>query len=195
MAACGFGASGLKIKSLDFGSVRPKLITLQPLHGLRTQRLVQFDGLVLSYRSKKSIFWCRNSVSEADSSADVEDNSEESKSSEAVSKLIPNAFEVESLLTSLCDTTSIAEFELKLGGFRLYVTRDLAEQSAPPQPPLPAPVTAHTVVETPGSNGSASSHSLALSKPVSSSTGVQTLLDKAVDEGLAILQSPRVIIQ
>lgn len=81
----------------------------------------------------------------------------------------------------------------QLGGFRLYVSRELAEQSAPPQPP--APVTAHAVVETPALNGSPSSPSLALSRPVSSSGGVQSLLDKAADEGLVILQSPRVNIQ
>ncbi|KAI3455350.1 hypothetical protein Pfo_012013 [Paulownia fortunei] len=194
MAACGFGASGLKIKNLDFGSVRPKLRTLQSLHGLRTPKIVRFDGLVLSHRSKRPIIGCRSSASEADltASANVEDNSKETKSTDAGSTLIPNAFEVESLLTVLCDTTSIAEFELKLGGFRLYVLRDLAEQSTPSQPPVPAPVTAHTVAETPVSNGSAASTSLALSKPIPSSAGVQTLLDKAADEGLVILQSPRV---
>ncbi|KAI3463385.1 hypothetical protein Pfo_020048 [Paulownia fortunei] len=186
MAACGFGTSGLKT-NLDLGSDRPKLSTLQPLHGLRTQKIVRFDGLVLSHRSNKIIIECRSSNSEADSTAttNLEDNFKETVSSDALSTL------VESLLTVLCDT-SIAEFELKRGEFRLHVTRELAEQSAPPQLPFPAPVTAHSVVETPGSNGSASSTSLALTKPVPSSGGVQTLLDKAADEGLMILQSPRV---
>ncbi|KAL8043046.1 hypothetical protein ABFX02_09G092900 [Erythranthe guttata] len=194
MAACGFGASGIKIKSLDFGSVRPKLRTLQPLHGLKTPSIVRFDGLVLSNRSKKMLIGCRSLSAESDltANASIEDISKETESPEAVSTLIPNAFEVESLLTVLCDTTSIAEIELKLGGFRLYVSRDLAEQNAPPQPPAPAHVTAHSVVETPSSNGSASSPSLALSKPTSSSAGIQTMLDKAADEGLVILQSPRV---
>ncbi|KAL0441609.1 UNVERIFIED_CONTAM: Biotin carboxyl carrier protein of acetyl-CoA carboxylase [Sesamum radiatum] len=192
MAACGFGASSLKIKNLDFGSARPKSRTLQSLHSLRTQKFVPFDGLVLSCGSKKPIFVCRSSASEADSNANVEDNSEETKSTDGISTLVPNGLEVESLLTVLCDTTSIAQFELKLGGFRLYVSRNLAEQSAPPQPPVPAPVTTQTVVETASSNGSASSSSLALWKPDAYSVGVQTLLDKAADEGLAILQSPRV---
>ncbi|XP_057772907.1 uncharacterized protein LOC130992330 isoform X2 [Salvia miltiorrhiza] len=192
MAACGIGPSGIKIKSLDLGSVSPKLRTLQPLHGLRTPRIVQFDGLVLLRRPKKSIVAFRGSAFGDDSKASVEDNSIETVATDAVSPLIPNAFEVESLLMVLCDTTSIAEFELKLGGFRLYVSRDLAEQSAPPQPPAPAPVMAHAVVETPALNGSVSSPSLALSRPVSSPGGVQSLLDKAADEGLVILQSPRV---
>ncbi|KAL0397092.1 UNVERIFIED_CONTAM: hypothetical protein Scaly_0157600 [Sesamum calycinum] len=113
-------------------------------------------------------------------------------SSDALSTLIPNSFEVESLLTVLCDTTSIAEFELKLSGFRLHVTRNLAEQSVPPEAPYIAPVTAHSVAETPHSNDSASSPSLALTKPVPPSGGLQPLLDKAADQGLKILQSPRV---
>ncbi|KAK6914995.1 Leucine-rich repeat [Dillenia turbinata] len=41
-------------------------------------------------------------------------------------------------------------------------------------------------------NGFASSPSLAISKPISSTAGVQTLLDKAVDESLVIILSPRV---
>ncbi|KAL3824312.1 hypothetical protein ACJIZ3_020341 [Penstemon smallii] len=190
MAACGFGASGLKITNLDLGSLRPQLSTLQPLHCLRTPNFGHIDGLVLSHRSRKAIIGCRSSALDADSpaTADLEGNSEEPKSSDAVSALIPNSFEVESLLTVLCDTTSIAEFELKLGGFRLYVTRDLAEQSATPEPPVPV----HTVVEIPGLNGSASSSSLALSKPAPSSVGAQTFIDKAADEGLVILQSPMV---
>ncbi|XP_047959375.1 biotin carboxyl carrier protein of acetyl-CoA carboxylase-like isoform X2 [Salvia hispanica] len=190
MAACGIGPSGIKIKNFDFGSARPKLRTLQPtLHGVRTPGIVEFDGLVLLQRPKKSIVAFRSSAFEGDSAkASVEDDS---KATDAVSPLIPNAFEVESLLTVLCDTTSIAEIELKLGGFQLSVSRDLAEQSAPTQPLAP-PVTAHAVVETPAQNGSASSPSLALSKPASAEVAVQSLLDKAADEGLVILQSPRV---
>ncbi|KAL2516576.1 Single hybrid motif superfamily protein [Forsythia ovata] len=194
MAACGIGASGLKIKSLDLGYVRPKLSTLHPLLGFRTRNSVRFDGLVLSQRSKKALTRWRSLTSDADSTttANTEDCSEETESSDAVSKFIPNYSEVEYLLTEICNTTSIAKLELKLGGFRLRVTRDLSEPSAPPQPPVSAPVTAHTVVETPDSNGSVSSQSLALSKPVPSFGGVQTFRDKAADEGLLILQSPRV---
>ncbi|XP_011081230.1 uncharacterized protein LOC105164303 isoform X1 [Sesamum indicum] len=194
MAACGFGTSGLKVANLDLGSVRPKFSTLQALHGLRTQKIVQFDGLLLSIRSKNTRIECLSSNSEADpkASTNLEDNSEETVSSDALSTLIPNSFEVESLLTVLCDTTSIAEFELKLSGFRLHVTRNLAEQSVPPEAPYLAPVTAHSVAETPHSDDSASSPSLALSKRVPSSGGLQPLLDKAADQGLKILQSPRV---
>lgn len=48
---------------MDFGSVRPKLRTLQPLHGLRTTKIVQFDSLVLLHRPKKPIILCRSSAS------------------------------------------------------------------------------------------------------------------------------------
>lgn len=74
------------------------------------------------------------------------------------------------------------------------MTRGLAEQSASPQPPVPAPVTAHSVPGTTGSDNSEPSPPSALTKPLSSSSGVQTLLDKAADEGLKILPSPRVRI-
>ncbi|KAL0429802.1 UNVERIFIED_CONTAM: Biotin carboxyl carrier protein of acetyl-CoA carboxylase [Sesamum radiatum] len=269
------GLQALKFANLDLGSVRPKFSTLQALHGLRTQKIVQFDGLLLSIRSKKTRIECLSSNSEADrefiwqwlrlhyvlfanllkghgayeliyngdrwhserkleeafkciwnylllqpllflflilvfisiakASTNLEDNSEKTVSPDALSTLIPNSFEflftylvaelkpkVESLLTVLCDTTSIAEFELKLSGFRLHVTRNLAEQSVPPEAPYIAPVTAHSVAETPHYNDSATSPSLALTKPVPSSGGLQPLLDKAADQGLKILQSPRV---
>lgn len=51
---------------MDFGSVGPKLRTLQPLHGLRTTKIVQFDSLVLLHRPKKPIILCRSSASEDD---------------------------------------------------------------------------------------------------------------------------------
>lgn len=74
------------------------------------------------------------------------------------------------------------------------MTRGLAEQSASPQPPFPAPVTAHSVPGTTSSDNSEPSPPSALIKPLSSSSGVQTLLDNAADEGLKILPSPRVRI-
>ncbi|KAM7483667.1 hypothetical protein LguiB_008250 [Lonicera macranthoides] len=101
--------------------------------------------------------------------------------------------QVEYLLTKICDTTSIAEFELKSGEFRLYVTRDLTGKNETLHPSVSAPVTnSNTTVKAPALNGSASSISLAISKPVSASTGVRTLLDNAADEGLVILRAPTV---
>ncbi|KAK7829129.1 biotin carboxyl carrier protein of acetyl-coa carboxylase 1 [Quercus suber] len=132
----------------------------------------------------------KNLLFDATASGNVENDSEETKISGLTNQLIPNSSEVESLLTKLCDTTSIAEFELKLDGFRLYVMRDLNGkiESLPSQ--IPTPVSVSATAEAPG-NGSVST-SLVISKPVPSSGSIQTLLEKAADEGLAILKSPRV---
>lgn len=65
------------------------------------------------------------------------------------------------------------------------MTRELAKESA-------VPVAAHSVPETPGSDNSELSPPLALTNSSSSSGKVQTMLDKAADAGLRILQSPRV---
>ncbi|XP_057772681.1 uncharacterized protein LOC130992163 [Salvia miltiorrhiza] len=195
MAACGLGTSTLTVANLELGFVIPKLSNLQTLCGLRARKFVQFNDLALSHNSKKAILIrCRSSNSEAgpDSTTNLENNPEESLSSDVPSTYVPNPFEVESLLTVLCDTKSIMQFELKLGEFQLHVTRESAEQSAPPQAPVPAPVAAHAAPETPGSDNSELSPPLALAKSSSFSGRVQTLLDKAADEGLAILQSPRV---
>lgn len=70
------------------------------------------------------------------------------------------------------------------------MTRDLSGKTKPPLPPSPAPVSTTATIET--SNGSASTSSLALSTPVASVGAIQTLVDNAADEGLVILQSPRV---
>ncbi|XP_051118968.1 uncharacterized protein LOC127243140 [Andrographis paniculata] len=202
MASCGLGIPGLKFGKLDLVCVRPKLSTLHSFQGLvRSQGIsFPFDGLAVSHRSSsRAKTACQSSNVRADSaaaaSANLEDNDSdeiETVLSDQPSTLIPNSFEVESLLTELCSTTSIAKFELKLGGFHLHVTRNLADQTAPPQPSLPAPSTKNSVVETPEFNGSALSPSLALTKPEPSSGSVRTLLDTAADEGLKILQSPRV---
>lgn len=78
--------------------------------------------------------------------------------------------------------------------------RDLTEknkathQPLPPPPPPPASslaITVKTTTDASDLNGSVST-SLALSKQVPSSGGIKTFLDRAADEGLMILQSPRV---
>lgn len=70
--------------------------------------------------------------------------------------------------------------------------RDLNGKIEPPPSQIPTPVSVSATAEAPG-NGSVST-SLVISKPVPSSGGIQTLLEKAADEGLAILKSPRVIL-
>ncbi|XP_059662693.1 uncharacterized protein LOC132308589 [Cornus florida] len=188
MAACGFGASTVKVSNLGF--VNTKLGTLQQLHGLRTRVPIRYRGLVISRKLKKALIGCHSLSSKAEDATNLENDSEEAKSSDMISQLIPNSFEVESLLTEICDT-SIAEFELKFGGFRLYVTRDLTVKNIPPPPPVSAPDNVNTTSQ-PDLNGSVSTHSLAITKRVSSFGGIQTFLDKAADDSLAILQSPKV---
>lgn len=187
MAACSFRASGFKISSLNFRSTGPKLAALPSLHGLSmtNQKLVLLDGLRISLKPNKPLIGCLSSTSDTS-----ENSPEDAKSSTAVSKLIPNSFEVESLVTDICDTTSIAEFELKLGGFQLYVKRNLTHENTTLPAPVSAPITVTAALDLlPNTNGSAPSTSLAIHK--SDAPGdIQTLLDKATDHGIAILKSP-----
>ncbi|KAJ6810781.1 uncharacterized protein M6B38_104630 [Iris pallida] len=105
---------------------------------------------------------------------------------------IPGSLEVQSLLTTICDTTSVVEFELKLAGFRVYVKRGLVEKSIP-QPVLASPqIQSNTSNVAPYLNGSADVTSLAISRPKPLSRGTQNIIDTASDEGLVILQSPKV---
>ncbi|KAI3506656.1 hypothetical protein L1887_21217 [Cichorium endivia] len=104
------------------------------------------------------------------------------KSSESTSQLTPNASHVESLLTQICDSTSIAEVEIKGLDWKKHTT---------PPPSATAPASGETV-EAIDQNSSASSTSLAITKAVPTSGGIQTFLDRAADDGLVIVQSPRV---
>ncbi|KAD6794642.1 hypothetical protein E3N88_05538 [Mikania micrantha] len=193
MAACSFGPSTLKLCSLRLGPATVELANLQQnYHGLWFRSSLRFDGLVLSQRSVRTSYRCLClPAMNAQSGTDLQDSSEVGISSESTSQLTPNASEVESLLADICDTTSIAEFELKLGGFRLYVLRNLAGESTSSPPPVSAPVISANVNPI-DQNGSASSPSLAITKVEPTSGGIQRYLDTAADEGLTIIQSPRV---
>ncbi|KAI3712053.1 hypothetical protein L1987_70602 [Smallanthus sonchifolius] len=194
MTASGsFGASSLKLCNLRLAPARIELANLQQnCHGTRLPNTRRCDGLVLSQRSGKGYHKCLClPAKNAQSGTDLEDYSEAEKSSESTSQLTPNASEVESLLTEICDTTSIAEFELKLGGIRLYVLRNLTVENTSSPPPVSAPIISANVEST-EQNGSASSSSLAITKTEPASGGIQTFLDKAADEGLNIIQSPMV---
>lgn len=61
-------------------------------------------------------------------------------------------------------------------------------------PPISVPVSSPQNFEMPSSNGSAPAPSLAITK-LASSDGIGTLLDKAADEGLVIIRSPRVRVR
>uniref|UniRef100_A0A0D3ADB2 Lipoyl-binding domain-containing protein n=1 Tax=Brassica oleracea var. oleracea TaxID=109376 RepID=A0A0D3ADB2_BRAOL len=178
MASCSLGVPKIKISAVDVRRVRSG--TLQIPYSQRSlfvQRQVKYLSLRTSVGSLKALQVSTVTAAETAASAEVED-AEKTKSSPLNAQLVPKPSEVEALVTEICDSSSIAEFELKLGGFRLYVARNLADNNiSPPQPqPIPA------ANETAGSNGSASSTSLAITKPASS----------AADQGLIILQSPKV---
>ncbi|KAD2393933.1 hypothetical protein R6Q59_012963 [Mikania micrantha] len=196
MAACSFGASSLKLYNLRLSPARAELANLQQnYHGLGLWNQRRFDGLVLPQRSGKASYpsLCLTAKI-AQSGTELEDCSEAEKSSESTSQtsqLTPNAAEVESLLTEICDTTSIAEFELKLGGFRLYVLRNLTVENTNSPPPVSAPIISANV-ESSVPNVSASSLSLAITKVEPTSGDTQTILKTAADEGLTIIQSPMV---
>ena len=70
--------------------------------------------------------------------------------------------------------------------------RDLAGKIEPTPPPSSTPVTVSLNDEAPKLNGSASMSSLPISKSALLLGQSQTLLDRAADEGLMILQSPKV---
>ncbi|KAE8705109.1 transducin family protein [Hibiscus syriacus] len=155
------------------------------------KRPIRYASLVRS--SEKALsFGCGPTV-ETQATTNVAEDSEETKTAGLTSQLIPNSSGVESLIRDVCDTTSIAELELKLNGFRLYIVRDLAGKSVP-LPAIASPpdsVSTNKTVEAPESNGAVAT-SLDITKPQSSSGRVQSFLDKAADEGLVILQSPMV---
>lgn len=190
MASYSLGASNIKIPKGNLG--RARVGDLQPRSDVRKWmgwKPFQYAGLAMSQPLEKAFTVFCGQSSEAESTRNARDGHEDMKSTQ----LIPDSSEVESLVTDICNTTSVAEFELKLDGFRLYVTRDIAGDSIPPLPPSsPAPVTVNKPADRPDSNGSVPTPSLAITKPVSSSGGIQTLLDKAADEGLVILESPKV---
>ncbi|XP_058074537.1 uncharacterized protein LOC131223226 isoform X2 [Magnolia sinica] len=188
------GLSSINLSNCYLDSTKTKCGRLEASYGMRRawirQKAVRFAGLLQLRRSADSL-----TVSCGPSSETVKnlgDDLEEKKSISSTGHVIPNSLQVESLLTQICDTSTIAEFELKLGGFRLYVTRDLKGKSEPLLPPSPPPINTNVAVETPDLNGSVTTPSLALSKPKPSIGGIQRLLETATDEGLVILQSPKV---
>ncbi|XWS11831.1 hypothetical protein CRYUN_Cryun37aG0034800 [Craigia yunnanensis] len=193
MASCTLGAPNIQILKLSFGKARVDNLNLNNVRIWIRQRPLQYTALV---RCSEKVFsiGCGQTL-ESQATTNLADDSEETKMSGFSSQLIPNSSGVESLVRDICDTTSIAEFELKLGGFRLYIVRDLAGKSEPP-PVIPSPppvnVSTNKTVEAPDSNGAVSTPSLAITKPLSSSGKIQSVLDKAADEGLVILQSPKV---
>ncbi|KAK7261905.1 hypothetical protein RIF29_28229 [Crotalaria pallida] len=191
------GASNIKVLNLHFGRKR---IALPQQFGSRCwigRKSSQYTSLVISQQTVGSLTASNGPSLEIRSVTRSEGGSEVTKSSGLTSELAPKFNEVEFLLTKLCESSSVGELELKLAGFHLHVVRGLTEKIRTPPLPIPASVSINTVTESPKSNGSvssSSSSSLAISKPVpsSSSRSIQRFLDKAADEGLVIIYSPKV---
>ncbi|CAA7024007.1 unnamed protein product [Microthlaspi erraticum] len=178
MASCSLGVPKIKISAVDLSRVRSGSLQIPcNQRSVIGQRPVKYLSLRTTLGSLKAVQV--STVTPAET-AEVED-AEKTKSSPLNAQLVPKPSEVEALVTEICDSSSIAEFELKLGGFRLYVARNLSDKSSQPQQ-FPAVVAANTTTENLDSNGSASSTSLAITKPASS----------AADQGLMILRSPKV---
>ncbi|CAI0422500.1 unnamed protein product, partial [Linum tenue] len=160
-------------------------------------RPLQYAPLPISSKPKKGLRISNKLSIETDSGLNAVDGSEESKSLIKRSYQIPNLSEIKSLVSEICDTNSIAEVELKLGTLHLHVTRDLTEKAEPSVPQTtvasPAAVNVGATIEAGSSNGSVPSTALVVSKEASPSPeGIKPFLDRAADEGIVILPSPRV---
>ncbi|CAN1761634.1 hypothetical protein LINPERHAP1_LOCUS7966 [Linum perenne] len=172
---------GQKDITLSRGNYLQKSVRMRPL---------QYAPLSGSSKSTKA-FQINSKLSVGtESPPKAADSSEESKSSVKSSYRIANLSEIEALVSEICDTDSIAEVELKLGAFELSVTRDLAKKAEPPSPQaaVPSPAT----VDTGDSNGSVTSTALVVSSQATSPQEIRPFLDRAADEGLVIVKSPRV---
>ncbi|XP_078428029.1 single hybrid motif superfamily protein [Wolffia australiana] len=203
------GAVSVRILNMDLHKTRcatqetligTKPIQKQSLCSLRatSRKKEQVDFLGATRRTKR-LSRCVTVACESTSQI-VENSTNENKSGREATLFTPNSSQVEALVADICDTTSIAEFELDFGGFRLYLKRSLQEKSAVALPPPAASSSPAVpgVLRAPeeasaASNGPAqSTTALAISKPKPATTRIQRLLDSASDEGLAILQSPKV---
>ncbi|KAI4295135.1 hypothetical protein MLD38_040623 [Melastoma candidum] len=193
MGSCSLGALNTRIFYISSPRIRiGKSCVISGRRGctMQMQNFSTFAGLKVSGRFEPACAVCCSPSSGEDIRATTEAYGEPETSSLA-SQFIPTSTEVESLIKDICNT-SIAEFELKLGGFRLYVTRDTlgkrSDSSATSFAPAPISSTNHL---SPEANGSLSKISLA-TKPLLLSDGKRAFLDRAADEGLVILKSPRV---
>ncbi|XP_028766331.1 uncharacterized protein LOC114724188 isoform X1 [Neltuma alba] len=191
MASCSLGTSNIKLLNLGTAGKRVGISQQYGIRSWTSRKSLQNTHLIASQRSVKFLTACSGPSLKIQSATSSEDDSKEVKSSGPISELIPSFNEVQFLLNEVCDTKSVQELELKLAGFHLHVVRNFAEQSTTVPPSTSPSVSANTVTESSDLNGSASTSSLAISKPEASS-GSKGLLDKAADEGLVIVTSPRV---
>ncbi|KAH7432719.1 hypothetical protein KP509_07G036300 [Ceratopteris richardii] len=130
---------------------------------------------------------------------------EEKSHRKGYNSLAPNSFEVQNLLMEVCDETSVAEFTLKVGDFKLHVKRDAAKMKGSTSPVVLAPdVPSKQMVESMTTAGSAliapppapkshpSSTAALLATPALKSGSRFGLLEVAADKGLHFVTSPKV---
>lgn len=143
---------------------------------------------------------CAVSVSSPEKILSDDEPEEETEFTESLSQLEPSAFEVQSLLMEVCDETSVAELELKVGAFKLHMKRDLGKikvtapvvPTAPPVPSKPMVESVSPVVAPSPPKSSSVSSATLLATPASKSGSRFGLLDAATDEGLLFVTSPKV---
>ncbi|CAN6457237.1 unnamed protein product [Victoria cruziana] len=106
--------------------------------------------------------------------------------------VLPSSSQVQSLVSEIC-TTSIAEFELKLSGFRLYIARDISGKSNPSSfiatPDVSVSRSSTGNIVSSGANPSVALSVLGREPPPGN---VPMLQEKTADEGLILLKSPKV---
>ncbi|XP_020964086.1 uncharacterized protein LOC107613221 isoform X2 [Arachis ipaensis] len=194
MMSCSLGAPNNKLLNLQFGGRRVGFLQGFGARSWISRKPVQYTTLVMQQQSVKSLTESTAQSIEIQSITRSEDSSEDIHSSGVTSELVPKFHEVEFLLNTICDSSSVGEFELKLDGFHLRVVRGLSEKNKTVPPLTPASTSVNTIPEAPKSNGLASNSalSLAISRPLPSPESIQRFLDKATDEGLVIIQSPKV---
>ncbi|KAB2623923.1 biotin carboxyl carrier protein of acetyl-CoA carboxylase 1 [Pyrus ussuriensis x Pyrus communis] len=182
MASSSLGTLNAKITNLNFGKARVGVLKSYGVRSWTGRKPQLYSCLSISRQPEKALHVRSIPSLETLSATSLEEVPEESGDSGPTNQLIQNFDEVQSLLTAICDTPTVAEVKVKIGGFRLNVVRQLTEKFSTPPPPSPTPVSA--------SENTKALDSMALQ--VSSSRSIQTLVDRATDDGLVLIRSPRV---
>ncbi|KAI3988487.1 hypothetical protein MKX01_026301 [Papaver californicum] len=190
------GASTINLSNFNSDFTRSKASSLHPPYGIRTsvaQKPLLLPALVISWVPAKhfTLRCAPSSETSTTTNRGYEYNGVESmffccKSPVLRVSLIHNSVSMQSLLTEICDTTSIAEFELEVSKF--HYSWNLASSSQPMAPLISALISADTSVNPSELNGSASSSSLAISKLLPVLGECQSLVDK-VPKGECSIQS------
>ncbi|XP_062089813.1 uncharacterized protein LOC133796352 isoform X2 [Humulus lupulus] len=130
MAACNLGSLYVNISTLDCALRKSGILRLNGLRTWSGKKSLDSAGLRISRVPRKVLNVSTGPSLETLPVLSPENESEEPEISGLRSHVVPNSDEVEYLLTRICDTTSVAEFELKVGFFRR--SRTIKGKRAPP---------------------------------------------------------------